>query len=95
MKWPISQRQERTRGGKEEEKREKKEKTLSEKKEEARHVSEQRNKGWIHVIRVPDATHLATDAHELPQSKTYEQRAKIAVPTTNRWKTKLTITNSN
>ena len=32
---------------------------LSEKKEEARNVSEQRDKGWIHVIRVHDATHLA------------------------------------
>ena len=36
-------------------KREKnKAKTLSEKKEEARNVSEQRDKGWIHVIRVHD-----------------------------------------
>ena len=34
-------------------------KTLSEKKEEARNVSEQRDKGWIHVIRVHDTTHLA------------------------------------
>ena len=33
--------------------------TLSEKKEEAENVSEQRNKGWIHVIRVHDTTHLA------------------------------------
>ena len=33
--------------------------TLSEKKEEAGNVSEQRDKGWIHVIRVHDATHLA------------------------------------
>ena len=32
---------------------------LSEKKEEARNVSEQRDKGWIHVIRVHDTTHLA------------------------------------
>ena len=45
--------------------------TLSEKKEEAGNVSEQRDKGWIHVIRVHDTTHLAvtttlrgTDAHE-------------------------------
>ena len=49
--------------------------TLSEKKEEARNVSEQRDKGWIHVIRVHDTTHLAmttrhaTDAHELPHTK--------------------------
>ena len=34
-------------------------KTLSEKKEEAGNVSEQRDKGWIHVIHVPDTTHLA------------------------------------
>ena len=51
-------------------KREKTTTTLSEKKEEARHVSEQRDKGWIHVIRVHDTTHLATDAHELPLTKT-------------------------
>ena len=41
-------------------KREKnKTKTLSEKKDEARNVSEQRDKGWIHVIRVHDTTHSA------------------------------------
>ena len=33
--------------------------TLSEKKEEAGNVSEQRDKGWIHVICVHDTTHLA------------------------------------
>ncbi len=33
--------------------------TLSEKKEEAGNVSEQHDKGWIHVIRVHDTTHLA------------------------------------
>ena len=33
--------------------------TLSEKKEEAGNVSEQRDKGWIHVIRVHDTIHLA------------------------------------
>ena len=33
--------------------------TFSEKKEEASNVSEQRDKGWIHVIRVHDTTHLA------------------------------------
>ena len=32
--------------------------TLSEKKVEASNVSEQRDKGWIHVIRVHDTTHL-------------------------------------
>jgi len=42
LKWPISQRQERTHGGKEAEKKRQKT-TLSEKKEEARHVSEQRD----------------------------------------------------
>ena len=40
-------------------KREKTTTTLSEKKEEASNVSEQRDKGWIHVIRVHDTTHLA------------------------------------
>ena len=33
--------------------------TLSEKKEEAGNVSEQRDKGWIHVISVHDTIHLA------------------------------------
>ena len=33
--------------------------TLSEKKEEASNVSEQRDKGWIHIICVHDTTHLA------------------------------------
>ena len=50
-------------GGKEEEKRQRKT-TLCEKKEEARHVSEQRDKGWIHVIRVHDTTHLAVTARQ-------------------------------
>ena len=31
----------------------------SQKKEEASNVSEQWDKGWIHVIRVHDTTHLA------------------------------------
>ena len=44
-------------GEKEGRKREKT--TLSEKKEEASNVSEQRDKDWIHVIRVHDTTHLA------------------------------------
>ena len=34
-------------------------KTLSEKKVEARNVSEQRDKGWIHVIRVHDTIRSA------------------------------------
>ena len=33
--------------------------TLPEKKEEAGNVSEQGDKGWVHVIRVHDTTHLA------------------------------------
>ena len=53
----------KTHGEKEGEKREKTTTTttttLSEKKEEASNVSEQRDKGWIHVIRVHDATCLA------------------------------------
>ena len=44
-------------GEKEGEKRDKTTTTLSEK--EANNVSEQRDKGWIHVIRVHDTTHLA------------------------------------
>ena len=46
-------------GEKEGEEREKTTTTLSEKKEGASNVSEQRVKGWIHVIRVHDTTHLA------------------------------------
>ena len=52
-------KKERTHGEKEGEKRDKTTTTLSEKKEEASNVSEQRDKGWIHVIRVHDTTHLA------------------------------------
>ena len=40
-------------------KREKNKTKTPEKKEEARNVSEQRDKGWIHVIRVHDTIHLA------------------------------------
>ena len=40
-------------------KRRQQQQTLSEKKEEAGNVSEQRDKGRIHVIRVHDTTHLA------------------------------------
>ena len=46
-------------GEKEAEKAEKTTTTLSEKKEEASNVSEQQDKGWIHVTRVHDTTHLA------------------------------------
>ena len=68
-------KKERTHGEKEGEKRDKTTTTLSEKKEEASNVSEQRDKGWKHIIRVHDTTHLAvttrsaTDAHELPHTK--------------------------
>ena len=41
--------------------------TLLEKKEEASNVSEQQDKGWIHVICVQQQGR-ATDAHELPHS---------------------------
>ena len=56
-----TEKKKRTHGEKEGEKREKTTTTtpLSEKKEEASNVSEQRDKGWIHVIRVHDTTHLA------------------------------------
>ena len=47
----------RTHGEKEGEKREKT--TFSEKKEEASNVSKQWDKGWIHIIRVHNTTHLA------------------------------------
>ena len=46
------------------EKRKKTTTTLSEKKEEASNVSEQRDKGWIHVIRVHDTTHLAVTTRQ-------------------------------
>ena len=51
-------KKEKTHGKKEREKRDKTT-TLSEKKEEASNVSEQRDKGWIYVIRIHDTTHLA------------------------------------
>ena len=35
--------------------------TLFEKKEEARNIIEQRDKGWIHVIRVHDTIHSANN----------------------------------
>ena len=35
--------------------------TLSKKKEEAGNVRKQRDKGWIHVIRVHDTTHNFTN----------------------------------
>ena len=67
-------KKERMHGERAGKKREKITTTLSEKKEEASSVSEQWDKGWIHVIHVHDTTHLAvtwqaTDAHELPHTK--------------------------
>ena len=38
--------------------------TVSEKKEEASNVREQRDKGWIHVIRVHDTTNLAVTTRQ-------------------------------
>ena len=46
---------------KEGEKREKTTTTLSEKKEEASNVSEQQDKGWIHVIRVHEYNPFSSD----------------------------------
>ena len=37
---------------------------FSEKKEEASNISEQRDKGWIHVIRVHNITHLAVTTRQ-------------------------------
>ena len=48
--------------------------TLSEKKEEAKNVSEQRDKGWIHVIRVHDTIHSA-------DNNTAEQQTLMNYPT--------------
>ncbi len=49
-------KKERTHGEKGEEKKKKTTTILLEKKEEASNVSEQRDKGWIHVIRSSDNT---------------------------------------
>ena len=57
-------KKERTHGEKEGYKREKTTTTLSEKKEEASNVSEQWDKGWIHIIRVHDTTHLAVTTQQ-------------------------------
>ena len=58
---------------------ENKTKTLSEKKEEARNVSEQRDKGWIHVIRVHDTTHIAvtTTRHGNRRSRTTPHKERM------------------
>ena len=48
--------------------------TLSEKKEEASNVSEQWDKGWIHVIRVHDTTHLARHGNRRSRTTPATQR---------------------
>ena len=57
----------------ERENKNKKQNKETHKKEEARNVSEQYVKGWIHIIHVHNPTHLqhcgAADAHELPHTK--------------------------
>ena len=52
-------KKERRRWKRRDRKEKKRRKKLSEKKAEAGNVSEQRDKGWIHVIRVHDTTHIA------------------------------------
>ena len=71
-------KKERTHGEKEGEKREKTTITLSKKKEEASNVSEQWDKGWIHVIREHDTTHLAvtTTQQGNRRSRTTPQRSR-------------------
>ena len=44
--------------------------TLPEKKEEAGNVSEQGDKGWIHVLRVHETTHLAVTTTLRESSRT-------------------------
>ena len=53
--------------------------TLSEKKEEASNVSDQRDKGWIHVIRVHDTTHLAvtTTRQSNRRSRTTQHKERM------------------
>ena len=74
-------KKQRTHGEKEGGKREKTT-TLSEKNEEASNVSEKRVKGWIHVIRVHDTTHLAvttrqaTDAHTTTPTQRKNERSR-------------------
>ena len=65
-------------GEKEWKKREKITTTLSEKKEEASNVSEQWDKGWIHVICVHDTTHLAvTTWHGNRRSQTTPHKERM------------------
>ena len=74
----------RTHGEKEGEKREKTKTTLSEKKEEASNVSEQQDKGWIHIIRVHDTTHLAVTTWQ-------GNRRRRTTPTKKEWAVSLNI----
>ena len=66
-------------GEKEGEKAEKTTTTLSEKKEEASNVSEQQDKGWIHVIHVHDTTYLAvtTTRQGNRRSRTTPQKERM------------------
>ena len=50
-------------------------------KEKAGNVSEQRDKGWIHVIRVHDTTHLAvkTTMRGSRRSRDYPPRSSIII----------------
>ena len=64
---------------KKEGKKEKTTTTLSEKKEEASNVSKQWDKGWIHVIRVHDTTHLAVTTRQgnrRSQTTPYKERMR-------------------
>ena len=73
-------KKERTHSEKEGEKREKTTTTLSEKKQEASNVSEQQDKGWIHVTRVHDTTHLAvtTTQHGNRRSRTTPHHERMS-----------------
>ena len=74
-------------------KRRRKTNKRSEKKEEAGNVSEQRDKGWIHVIRVHDTTHLAvtTILRGSRRSRDYPPHSYIVnerYNTRNKWASK-------
>ena len=70
-------KKERMHGETEGEKRKKTTTTLSEKKEEASNVSEQRDKGWIHVIHVHDTTHLAVTRQGNRRSRTTPHKERM------------------
>ena len=87
----MDNKKERTHGGKEKKKRNNKQtKPLTEKKEEARNVSEQRVKGWVHVIRVHDTINplslqqhgRAKDAHEQRQNERSRETSRPPPPLT-------------